>query len=779
MATSPQAFYCLWQTEGVRERLFEFLPKADICSVRLANSACCNLVTKRLFLRTNVTFTTNTFTKQHRVQALSHIGHHIEHLTFHFPHSEATFLPPLIHPEDGREISFLYTPHTSMASVLCRPKYGNGGLGDLLTHQYPPLFHAATNVPSFINAMKHLTNMRHLTIKCPGQDPKERYRRDIVDYALISLRISIERVALNKLSKLTLSSMHPSAFNYLRTVPGFGCMPSGARRWKQIRKLYISVESWDFYGTSPGMDHLKIIDDYIRQFSPNLEKFSFAWHGRKGPCPIALSGDPLFARPRSSKKLFNEVTGPMSPLPPAPTRGRMRFPKLRYLTVRNATMNAEQLRDLVATHRDTVREFDFENVALIKGGSWEDALAPLMDQNNEHSDVWSRHSVGENSLAQPESIPLPPTPSAEEYDISLASPSPAVSAASRELLDMDTEGLVDFLFAPEQDDYFGEMPLQEEPEEYDDLASDIAAAQEASLSFSTKLVKKRLRRRRKEHHSYDAGGSETEREKPRRMFSFRSHNSEHSSRRSDDSLRRSAEAEQKARRSRDTEHSGHTLRHTTSRSSRKHGRSRGNSSASKSSHPFSHLEPPSMITLDDDDVFRPVTPPPVPPLPLNISAPMLSPDPTPPLLQPTVYDPSRAMGIDVSCGVGVGNAAIIEEDDGITPVQRNLEAEEAHRRLAEDPEARISALAKAKQAVLQKLSKEFHRRIGKEVARGCSPEAINMLRPSPQLISAMSVKSAVPRKLFGESQMSVAQDPVNHSMGMESQSALVPLMFAR
>ena len=98
MANGQQAFYCLWQDERIRDTLFSLLPSEDICSVRLANTACCNLVTKRLFQRTHLSFTANSFTKPYRVEALSRIGHHIEHLTFSFPHTDATFLPPLITP---------------------------------------------------------------------------------------------------------------------------------------------------------------------------------------------------------------------------------------------------------------------------------------------------------------------------------------------------------------------------------------------------------------------------------------------------------------------------------------------------------------------------------------------------------------------------------------------------------------------------------------------------------------------------------------------------------
>ncbi|KAI0875456.1 hypothetical protein GGS24DRAFT_291714 [Hypoxylon argillaceum] len=484
MAAGPQLFYCLWQDSRIRDALFEELPKADICNVRLASSACCNLVTKRLFLRTHLTFTPNSFTRQTRIQALSRIGHYIEHLTFYLPHSNATFLPPLIHPQSGREISFLYTPHTSMGSVLERPKFGNEGLGEILTSQYPPLFHAASNVPSFINAMKHLINIRHLTIKTPGQDPKERYRRDIVDYALISLRVAIERAPMKKLNKLSLC-VHPSAFLYLRSVQGFGCSPSAGRRWRQIRKMSINVDSWDFYGPSPGLDHLKIIQDFLHNYSTSLEKLSFTWHGRKGPCPIALAADPLFAPPRNSLKLFREVTSPMSPLPPIPPRKPVVFRKLRYLAIRNTTMNSAQVADIVASHQHCVREFDFENSVLISDGSWDDALAPLM-KGNSRGGYWTRHSMA--TVTEITSLPSPK----RLQDTFESEPSAAVSAVARNLYNIDfdgVEGVVEY-----------EEP-SEEPEL--ELDSDVEAARQASLSATNKLKKRTVtkrRRRRKPGH---------------------------------------------------------------------------------------------------------------------------------------------------------------------------------------------------------------------------------------------------------------------------------------
>lgn len=652
-SNTEQLFTTLLRSDRFKDHLFPYLSTADKCAVRAASSACCNLLTKRIFTRIHVTFSANTFTKQSRLSALARIGHHIEHVTFYLPHTEATFLPPLIHPSTGNEISFLYTPHTSMESVLTRPKYANTELGEILTQQYPPLFHAATNVPSFITAFKSLPYMRHLTIRCPGQEPQERYRRDIVDYALISLRIALERAPLEKLNKLSLSSLHPAAFHYLRHVGGFGCVPSASRRWRQIRKLYISVQAWDFYGTSPGLDHLKIMEDYIRNFAPSLEKFSFTWLGGKGPCPVALGSDLLFAPPRTNKKLFHEVTSPMSPLPLPPARAPMHFPKLRYLQIRNAAMNAPQLKELITSHRDTVKEYDFENVVLVNNGNWEEALSPL-----DRDEAWSRSSLTTDSECS--------IVTNDSFD-DLPSPSAAVEAASKELLDVDLGG---FSFS------------EEEREVIEGLSDEVAATREQTASpasITTNLKKKRFRRRRRRHHKEEF-------EHPEQVPVQLSPSS---------SLRR------------------------------------------KPSPPLSNA---SRISFMSE---RPYTPVPN----STITAPILNPDPHPVLLQPTVYDPS-------ACHKMTSN-------HDISSVQRNIEQEEAHRRFAEDAAARTSALRKAKQAVLSKLSREF---CAKKMGMGMS-------RPADAVAAC--------RLMAGRELGGCGVEVIEDRRGLESQSLLVPLMFSR
>lgn len=596
-----------------------------------------------------------------------------------------------------------------MASVLERPKFANSGLGEILTQQYPPLFHAASNVPSFINAMKHLPNMRHLTIKTPGQDPRERYRRDIVDYALISLRISLERAPMKKLNKLSLSSVHPSAFIYLRHVIGFGCLPSATRRWRQIRKLHVSVESWNFYESSPGLDHLKMIDDYIRDFSTSLEKLTFTWLGRKGPCPLSLAADPLFAPPRSSMKLFNEVTSPMSPLPPAPLRKPIVFQKLRYMAVRNATMNAPQVAALVAAHQHSVREFDFENVVLINAGSWDEALAPLINRTPRGT-RWTRHSMA--TISEVASIHS----EEQTFDVAddLSEDSPAVSAVSQELLDLDLNG------DEGQED---ELEPQEEAINID-LPSDVEAARIASISFPNKLKKRRITKRRRtkkrrhEHHEHHKEDEEEHQERHHRRQPSKdsidqpSDEHRHNRRHRHQKNKHSGEEQPEAH------HYGHSRQPSNESLSHPHeppqlsistqtSRPRlfgeVNSVCSTSSRRLfgevsqlsnSGSEPEltySPIEESDsvaDEYFRPSTP--TTTTPMDISAPILSTAPSmPALLEPTVYDPT---------------ADLCSE---ITAVQRDIEAEEAQRLVAEDADVQTSALKRAKELVLSRLGREF------------------------------------------------------------------------
>ncbi|KAG6036060.1 hypothetical protein E4U41_005777 [Claviceps citrina] len=578
-----------------------------------------------------------------------------------------------------------------------------------------------------------MPNLRHLTVRCPGQDPRDRGRRSIVDYALISLRIAVERAPLGKLHKLSLSSVHPAAFCYLRHTQGFGSVPSAGRRWSQIRKLSISVESSsDLYAASsassapppPGLDLLKIMDDYVRFFAPGLDKFSFAWVGPRGPCPVSLStvDDALsLAGPPGSlsRKLFHEVTSPMSPLPTRPPRPPIRFPRLRHLRIRNAAISAPQLGDLIRSHSRTVKGFDFDNVVLAgagagKGrGSWDEALAPLS-----RDPCWAARSSGAVAASASASASASsPSLVAGESDEELSCPSAAVEAASRELLQLDLGWLA---------------VGREEGHGVEGLADDGA---DDTVGFTAKLRRTRTRRRRREDH--DGGGGSG-------SSSARGHDTPESRL---PRLPRSPPSPSPPPPPPPPAPSPSSSSSSSSPSSSRH-------------HHQSQTRKPSKRKLKPapasgpDARPRPVAPTHSPPTPkpIIITAPILASDPHPVLLQPTVYDPSRRRRRRSS------------SSSGITSVQRNLEQEEAHRRLAQDPDARVSALRKAKQAVLCKLSREF-----------CAKRT----READTVAAACRLVACREWTAGGGDGLAARDTLLEDGMRCESQSAVVPLMLCR
>lgn len=167
-------------------------------------------------------------------------------------------------------------------------------------------------------------------------------------------------------------------------------------------------------------------------------------------------------------------------------------------------------------------------------------------------------------------------------------------------------------------------------------------------------------------------------------------------------------------------------------------------------------------------------------------------DPQPVLLQPTVYDPHSPTS----------------PDDRITAVQRNLEKEEAHRLLAEDEGIRAGALRRAKEAVLAKLSWEYTGR-----KTGTPPAHEPFVPPrSPPLplekererveekaganeIETSAAAAAVGREFlsgscggvagmamgmrFREGILKGTASVLSDHRGLDSQTALVPLMFSR
>ncbi|KAI1940180.1 hypothetical protein LOZ66_002615 [Ophidiomyces ophidiicola] len=363
----------LFLDKNIRDTLLSHVTKADLVSLRLVCHELSIQTASKLFANVEIHFRSTTFTRPARMAALERIGGFVKTLTFRILHLPETFLPPLLNPHTGEELTFVYMPQTHVSlctgSKLSIPKYGSWEMTDLLTKQYPPLFHAATNIPSFIRAFTAMPSLFHLVISCDGQAPSHRYRRSIVDYALISLRIAIEQAPLTRLKELSLLPVHPSALLYLRHMAGFGASPAAGKRWMQIQKLRIHMDSFPFVAGNP-TDHLKFLHSYLEGYK-NITKLEFRWLGERGPCPFTLSTEPCL---KASSKLL-----PASPkcvnsrrLKPKP----LTFPSLCYMELRNAVVDATQVSSFILNHRRTVREFNFEETTL-RRGTWDEALAPL------------------------------------------------------------------------------------------------------------------------------------------------------------------------------------------------------------------------------------------------------------------------------------------------------------------------------------------------------------------------------------------------------------------
>ncbi|KAH8701623.1 hypothetical protein BGW36DRAFT_371203 [Talaromyces proteolyticus] len=374
------AFAKFWQTDLTRDCLLEVLDKASLANLRLACRAFSSPSARYLFGEMEISFRSSTFTKPARMAALERIGQNVRTLTFRLPHTAETFLPPLVDPATGEEHVFVYTPQyrhsprtsgASSGSGDKPPKYGSWEMMDLLVKQYPPLFHAATNVQSFVRALDCMPALRHLKIACDEEVPAHRYRRSVVDFALISLRIAIEQAQqLDNLERLSLLPIHPAGILYLRpAIMGIGISPSGRKRWKQIKQLSIQMESFP-YEDGHATDQLKVLHSYLQSF-PNLRSFVFHWTGpRKGPCPLSLATEPALRDERSPSQNACPRRHAQCTLRP------VKFEHLQYMELANTVLDALQVSDFIREHRETLGEFEFEDVSL-RSGSWDDAFAPL------------------------------------------------------------------------------------------------------------------------------------------------------------------------------------------------------------------------------------------------------------------------------------------------------------------------------------------------------------------------------------------------------------------
>lgn len=367
MLSDSSTFLRFWLKDACRETLLSCLPKPDLASLRLVCHDFSVRAAPALFEDLSITFRSNSFTKPAKLAALDRLGFYVKTLEVRLPHTPETFLPPLVIPETGEELSFTYTPQIESPSIR-RPKYGDEGTTEILTRQYPPLFHAATNVSAWTRAFSAFINLEHLKVTCPGFDASRPYRRSTVDYALISLRIAVERACLSALDTLTLAPLHSAGIMYLSPLLGYGATPNSARRWSRVNHLAIEVQAPSSSTKAEGQpDTFRLLQTYLANFQCNLRTFDFRWVGAKGPFP--------FAHTRPSIIEANQHPALQSAKRKHHSRA-LHFPYIEEINISNVSARASDVSSFLLAHKSTIEELDLQEFELTDG-NWEEAFAPL------------------------------------------------------------------------------------------------------------------------------------------------------------------------------------------------------------------------------------------------------------------------------------------------------------------------------------------------------------------------------------------------------------------
>lgn len=378
----------LLKKETIRGLLRRYLSQDDLKECRLVCQDLAVLLAPLVFAEITIVFRSSTLTRPSHLAVLGRIGRHTRTLTFKMSHTNETFLPPVINSITGKEQTFVYMPQSHQTPSKT-PRYGSWEMTDLLVKQYPPLFHAATDVRSFVKAFSSMPNLRHLCITCEGQTPSHRYRRGVVDYALVSLRMAVEQAPLRFLDRLSLLSVHPAAILYLQPTLGLGASPASRKRWLQIRHLTIHMTSFP-YETGP-TDHLKLLHAYLQSF-PTLQVLRFHWQGHKGLSPISLATEPCLQRQPREQAAGNDISKARTSLRP------LRLPHLQAIELVNVTIDACQVACFILDHRYSLCDLNLRDIDL-RNGSWDEALAPLTRLSG--SDRWKEAQQRESMICVP------------------------------------------------------------------------------------------------------------------------------------------------------------------------------------------------------------------------------------------------------------------------------------------------------------------------------------------------------------------------------------------
>ena len=220
----------------------------------------------------------------------------------------------------------------------------------LLVKQYPPKFHASTDVTSVIKAFASVPSILHLKISCLSKEATEIDQHSTVDYALISLRIAIERAPLEHLNCLSYLPIH--AKGLLCMQPLFDRhAPSGVtKRWAQIRKMKISMQAVDG-SLAAWTEKLSILHTYLHGFGGTLTRFQLKWWGSERPLFISLDTELDYVH--ELEKPAKDACKRRSKV--------LQFPLPPDMKLQNTVMYATQISASICPHARTLEECKSES----------------------------------------------------------------------------------------------------------------------------------------------------------------------------------------------------------------------------------------------------------------------------------------------------------------------------------------------------------------------------------------------------------------------------------
>ncbi|KAI7498450.1 hypothetical protein KC367_g5077 [Hortaea werneckii] len=327
-------FLRFWLDDRCRENFLSFLPKDDLKAFRLTCHGISARAAPELFRDLHITFRTNTFTKPAKMAALDCIGYHVRKLSFGFPQTAESSLPPLVNPTTGTEMGFTYIPRVERSNTQ-DPKYGDVATTEALTRQYPAIFHASTNASAFVLTLSALPNLEHLAIDCPGYSSRAKGARNTVDFALMSLR-----------------------FAYLMPHAGYGTTPASTRVWSRIQHLTLRLI------TQGDRKEQQTLHRYLRSFHERLTELSVRWEGHRGPFPLIGLPHTAITKAGASRVSHKDQIAVQ------PSIGSAR---LKRLIVCNAQASAAEINALIGSNNETLHEVELQDVELTEG-EWQDVF---------------------------------------------------------------------------------------------------------------------------------------------------------------------------------------------------------------------------------------------------------------------------------------------------------------------------------------------------------------------------------------------------------------------